>query len=491
MLRNSAFKRVVLVEKSRSITASLIWKFLERFSVQVIQFMVSIVIARILVPEEYGVMAILNVFISISSAIVQSGLSQYLIQKKCISSTDYSTVLISSMLISILLYSLIYLCSPYIGSFFKMEELPVMLKVIALQLFITPFTSVQMSYIRRNMLFDKMTFASLIAVICSGFFGVISAKNGMGTWALIIQQLLYNIILFILLLFCIKYKPSISFDLDCARLSFRFGFKLLIADIVDKVYHSLVSIIIGRNFSKATLAFFDRGKQFPLILIDNIDGSVQSVLYPAYSRLQDKQVEMKNLLRKSIRMSTYLSFISMAFLLVVSDSLIYILLGTKWMSCVPYLKAYCIITMLFPLQTTLLQSFIAMGKSSLYSNLILLKRLIGALLLLLVVFISKDIFSIIGASLIIEVCSIIMILFPARNLLDYHLYELVKDILVNLLIAVVVICSGLFVSDMIENHYISLIVVSILSLVIVVFVSLIARNESFLLICQKLGFPKH
>lgn len=478
------------MEKSRSISASLIWKFIERFSVQVIQFIVSIVIARILLPEEYGVMAILNIFISISSAIVQSGLSQYLIQKKEVCSNDYSTVLVSSIILSILIYSLLYFFSPYIGSYFRIEELPAMLKIIALQLFITPFTSVQIAYVRRNMLFDKMTLVSLLAVITSGIFGVISAINGAGTWALIIQQLFYHLLLFLLLLFCIKYKPSVSFNLDSARLSFAFGFKLLIADIIDKVYHSLVSIIIGRNFSKSTLAFFDRGKQFPLILIDNIDGSVQSVLYPAYSRLQDNPVEMKILLRKTIRMSSYLSFISMAVLLVVSDSLIYILLGTRWMPCVPYLKAYCVVTMLFPLQTTLLQSFIAMGKSNLYFNLILLKRLVGSILLILAMFISKDIFLIIGVSLIIEVFSILMILFPARKYLNYHSLELIKDIYVNLLMAVVVIYVGQFVVNIIDNQYLSFILGSVSSLIIVVIISILTKNESFNLICHKLGFSK-
>lgn len=476
--------------KSTSITSSLVWKFSERFSVQIVQFVVSIIIARILLPEQYGAMAILNIFITISSTIVQSGLSQYLIQKKDVDTRDYSTVLWSSFIISIIIYGILFFTAPYIAQFFKLRELAPMLRILSIVLFITPLSSVQMAYVRRNMLFGRLTVASLLAAICSGLSGVVAALNGCGTWSLILQQLVYHVLTFLILYVIVSWRPVIAFEMEIAKQSFSFGVKLLTADLVDKLYHSIVNIIIGRKFSPSILAFFDRGKQFPLILIDNIDGSVQSVMYPAYSRLQDSPVEMKILLRKSIRMSSYLSFISMALLFVLAKSLIYILLGDKWLPCQPFLQAYCIITMLFPFQTTLLQSFIALGKSQLYFNITLLKRLIGAALLISVVFISKSVYLIILVCFIIELCAILINLFPSKKYLNYSFGELLCDIAPNLFLSFVVISVGLLLNCIIQNYYLSFILVSFSSFILIVVLSIITKNDSYYLIYQKLGVSR-
>lgn len=476
---------------SSSISSSLIWKFFERFSVQIVQFIVSIVIARILLPEQYGAMAILNVFIVLGSSIVQSGLGQYLIQKQDIKERDYSTVLLCSLILATVLYVLLYLTAPLISVFFKLSELTGMLRVLSLVLFITAFSSVQMAFIRRNMLFRNLTFASLVSVICSGTVGILSALKGAGTWALIIQQLVYHILTPVVLLFTVSWKPVLTWDKGIAQASFSFGIKLLVADLIDRLYHSLENIIIGRVYSKDVLAFFDRGKQFPLILIDNIDGSVQSVIYPAYSRLQDNLFEMKQLLRRSIRMSTFLSFVSMATLLVVASPLIDLLLGDKWMPCVPFLQAYCIITMLFPLQTTLLQAFIAKGEGRVYFYLTLIKRLVGAALLISAVFVFKSVFAIVWTCLLIEMLAIVINMVPARKHLSYSVGEMISDIFPNLLIALVVVGVGLFVSKLIPASFLNLIAVTVLSLFVVILMSFIMNNESYNMVCEKLHLSKY
>ena len=219
---------------SKSISSSLIWKFLERFSVQIIQFVVSIVIARILLPEEYGVMAILNIFITICTTLVQSGLAQYLIQKDEIESSDYSTVLFSSLVIAMGLYLFLFILSPTVATYFDYRELPKMLRILSLVLFITPFTSVQMAYVRRNMLFHKMTYASLFAVVLSGICGVVSALYNAGTWSLIIQQLTYHILTFIALSFIVRWRFPLCYNWISAKKSFSFGIKLLAAELSSK-----------------------------------------------------------------------------------------------------------------------------------------------------------------------------------------------------------------------------------------------------------------
>ena len=476
---------------SSSISSSLTWKFFERFSVQIVQFIVSIVIARILLPEQYGVMAILNIFIIISSSIVQSGLGQYLIQKESIGDKDYSVVLFCSLMLAIILYVLLFVTAPLISLFFKMPELTGMLRILSLVLFITAFSSVQMAYIRRNMLFRNLTSASLISAICSGLAGVFCALKGAGTWSLIVQQLVYHLITPAILLFTVNWKPSLSWDKAIAEHSFSFGIKLLVADLVDRLYHSLENVIVGRVYSKDTLAFFDRGKQFPLILIDNVDGSVQSVIYPAYSRLQNDQAAMKGLLGRSIRMSTFLSFLSMATLLVVASPLIHVLLGDKWMPAVPFLQAYCIITMLFPFQTALLQAFIAKGEGKVYFYLTLIKRVIGAILLISVVFLFDSVFAIVWTCLVIEPVGVAINLIPALKHLGYGVKDMIRDVIPNLLIAVVVVAAGLWFEKLFSNPLISLSLTGILSLVIIVVMSFAMNNESYNTICEKLHLEKY
>ena len=474
-----------------SISSSLTWKFFERFSVQIVQFVVSIIIARILLPEQYGVMAVLNIFIIISSSIVQSGLGQYLIQKENISNKDYSVVLFCSLILALILYTLLFITAPLISQFFKMPELVGMLRVLSLVLFITAFSSVQMAFIRRNMLFKDLTSASLISSVCSGFIGVFCALKGAGTWSLIVQQLVYHLITPTILLFTVSWKPSVSWERMLAERSFSFGIKLLVADLVDRLYHSLENVIVGRVYSKDTLAFFDRGKQFPLILIDNVDGSVQSVIYPAYSRLQNDRAAMKGLLGRSIRMSTYLSFLSMATLLVVASPLIHVLLGEKWMPAVPFLQAYCVITMLFPFQTALLQAFIAKGEGKVYFYLTLIKRVIGAILLISVVFLFDSVFAIVWTCLLIELVGVAINLAPARKHLDYGVKDMFLDVIPNFLIAIVIVVIGVWFERLFLNPLLSLVLTGILSLLIIMAMSFAMNNESYNTICEKLHLEKY
>jgi len=424
-----------------SISSSLFWKFSERFGIQIVQFVLSIIIARLLTPAEYGIIAILMIFISIATIFVQSGLTSALIQKKDIRIADFSFVFFYSLLFALFLYAGLYCFAPYIATYFSLPDLVAIVRVASVVLFFGAFNSVQTAYASRNMLFRKQFICNFTAALVSGLVGVLFAYKGAGAWALVYQQLTLQICLAILLSVVVSWKPTFKFSITHDGTLIRFGGGLLGANLIDKLYHNLVGVIIGRKYSSTALALFEKGKQFPLILMDNIDGSIQAVMFPVYSKCQDNPKDLKQLLRRAISMSSYLSFSAMACLAAVGAPLIGFLLGGKWTESIPFLWSYCLISALFPLQTANLQAIVATGASRLYFKLILFKRLIGFSLLIVTAYYAENIFFVVLVCLVLEIIAILVNTIPNRIKFDYHPAELWHDIYPNVLVAVTVLVA--------------------------------------------------
>lgn len=411
------------------IAGSLLWKFLERGGVQVTQFVVSIVIARLLLPEAYGAVAILMIFISIATVFVQSGLNTALIQKKDADDTDCSSVLLYSLAIAAMVYALLYVSAHFISDFFRIPQLAALLRVLALTLFPGAVNSIQLAILSKRMEFKKQFYAGIVASVTSGIVGIGMAFRGFESWALVGQQLLSQILTCVILFFLLQWHPRFLFSFRRTKSLLSYGVKLLGARLIDTLYHNLESLIIGKAFSASTLAFCNKGKQFPLTLIDNIDGSVQSVMLPAYSARQDDRAAIKSMLRKTVSLSTYVVFPSMMILAAVGHPLICLLLGERWAEAVPYLQLFCLISMLFPLQTADLQAINALGRSDVYFRLIAWKRCVGVVLLLCSVLIWKSPFAVIVAALLVEIIAVLINVPSNRKLLNYSFSELIADIL--------------------------------------------------------------
>ena len=380
------------------------------------------------------------------------------------------------------LYTVLFVSANVISEYFNQPLLDTVLKVNSLVLFIGAFNSVQIAYASRLFLFKQLFKSNIIAALLSGFIGIGLAVGGYGVWALVSQQLSYQLFVVLTLLFLVDWKPRLLFSMESVRQTMGFGSKILGANIIDRLYHNLENIIIGKNFSSATLAFFDRGKRFPLVLIDNIDGSIQSVMFPAYSKLQDNPDELRETLRKAVRMSSFVSFSAMTILFVIAPQLIGLFLGKKWMDAVPFLQFYCIICMLFPLQTANLQAFNAVGKSSLYFRLTTLKRVIGTGLLLSSIFLAKEnVFVIVWCCLIIEVISICLNIHPNNKYLGYRFFDLLADILPNVLIVVssITIVNGFVKMIKLSDIIYLLLTKIILCAVVIVGVAMVSKNPSF------------
>jgi O-antigen/teichoic acid export membrane protein len=323
------------------IISSLIWKFMERGGTQGAQFIIQIVLARLLLPDDYGIISLISIFIIIANVFVQSGFSTALIQKKEIDKIDFSSVFYISIFVSGLLYLLLYFASPGIAAFYSEPKLTAVLRVLSLTLFLGAFNSIQNAIISKKMQFKKLFFASFGAILISGAVGITLAYTGFGVWALVFQQLTNQLLVVIILSFGIKWRPELIFSLSRVKSLFSYGWKLLVSSLIDTFYMNLRSLFIGKLYEPATLAFYNRGDQFPQIIVSNIVGTVQSILLPVLSAEQDNKQRVKEMVRRSIGICSFILFPMMVGLAIIAEPLVRILLTDKWLPCVPFLQIFC------------------------------------------------------------------------------------------------------------------------------------------------------
>lgn len=409
------------------IIASLFWKLMERGGTQGIQFIVQIVLARLLLPEEYGIIAIVNVFILLANVFVQSGLNTALIQKKDADEVDFSSVFYVSIFIAGLLYVIIFLSAPFIAEFYHNPQLIAVLRVLSIILFFGAINSIQNAYVAKAMLFRKLFFSSLWAIVISGVFGIATAYAGWGVWALVVQQIINQLLITVILWFTVKWRPQLVFSFKKVRILFSYGWKLLASYILNTLYTDMRTLVIGRVFSASILGFYNRGKQFPQLIINNINGSIQSVMLPALSSHQDDKIKVKNLMKKSITMSSFLVFPVMMGLAVTAEPLVEIVLTIKWLPAVPFIQIYCLILAFRPIHTANAQAINALGRSDIFLRIEITRTIIG--IVVLIVSIPFGVLAIAFGELISAIISTYLYSYPNYKLIKYSFIEQLVDVL--------------------------------------------------------------
>ena len=334
------------------VVSSLLWKLMERGGTQGIQFIVQIVLARLLLPKDFGAIAIITVFISLAQVFVQSGFSSALIQNKDVNEVDFSSVFYLSLAVAMLLYVVIYFSAPYVATFYTQPILVPVLRVLSITLIIGAFNSIQNAFVARNMLFKRLFLSSLGSITISGIIGIITAYNGWGVWALVLQQLTSHLMATAILFITVKWRPQLLFSFERVKVLFAYGSKLLASALIDTFYRDLRTLIIGRMYTPEMLGFYNRGQQFPNVIISNIDGSIQSVLLPTLSAHQDNIKKVKEMMRRAIVTSTFFIFPMMIGMAIVAEPLVKIVLTEKWLPTVPFLQVFCFTYALMPIHTS-------------------------------------------------------------------------------------------------------------------------------------------
>ena len=415
--------------RGKKAAASFLFKLTESVGTQGISFVVSVILARLLDPSDYGVLTMLTVFIAVSQVFVQSGLNTALIQKKDVDETDLSSVFYVSLLIAAALYALLFFLAPAIGAFFGMDALSPVLRVLALVLLPGALVSLQNAVIARQMAFRRLMTASLLSTALSGAVGIGMAAAGLGYWALVGQQLTNQLALALVLLRMVKWRPRALFSWARVRVLIRFGWKLLASSLLETGYNNLRTAVIGKQYAQETLGFYNRGKQFPELVMNAVNGSIQSVMLPVLSDEQDDMLRMKQMMRRSVMVSSFLVLPMMAGLAAVAEPLIRLLLTDKWLPCVPFLQICCIDFAFYPIHTANLQAINAMGRSDVFLRLELIKKSYGLAILAASVLLFDSVYAIAWGAVVSTLLAAVVNASPNRRLLGYGYLEQMRDVL--------------------------------------------------------------
>ena len=389
---------------------------------------VQVVMARLLAPDEFGALAIMLVFINVGNVIVQSGLNTALVRAESIDDDDTSTVFWLSFGVSILLYGIVFFASPFIAEFYGMGHIVWPLRALSLILLITALNSIQVALVQRELKLRKVFNATLVAVLISGAAGIAAAVIGAGLWALVLQQLLYQTINCIVLGLQIRWRPSLVFSRSKARKHFSFSWKLLASGLLEQGYQSLSDLIIGKQFSATSLGLVSQGKKYPQALGSMLDGAIQPVMLSAVSRVQFDVAQVKRLVRRALKTSTFLIVPSMTLFAVAAEPIVGLLLGGKWLPCVPFLQMYCFIYALFPIHTSNLQALNGVGRSDLFLKLELIKKAYGICFILFAAFVLKDVYLMVAMYMLSGVIATFVNAHPNKRVIGYSYGEQLRDI---------------------------------------------------------------
>ncbi len=417
-----------------SVFSNLIWRFAERCGAQIVQFIVSIVLARLLLPETFGTVALVLVIAQIFQVFVDSGLGNALIQKKDADDLDFSSVFWFNVVWCLFLYGLIFITSPIIAKFYNDTTLIPVIRVLCITVIISGLKNVQQAFVSRTMQFKKFFFATLGGTVASAFAGIGLAYGGFGLWAIVAQNLVNLTIDTLVLWITVEWRPRFIFSFERLKGLLSYGWKLLASALLDTVYGNLRQLVIGRMYTTSDLAFYNQGDKFPQIITSNINASIDSVLLPSMAQVQDDKARVKAMTRRAITVSTYLMAPMMIGLAFCANSVITLILTDKWTPCVLYMRIFCITYMFYPIHTANLNAIKAIGRSDLFFKLECVKKIMGMILLLSTMWFGVEVMA--YSMLISSLLSQLINTWPNRKLLSYGYLEQIRDILPNILLSI-------------------------------------------------------
>nr|WP_255557795.1 lipopolysaccharide biosynthesis protein [Succinivibrio faecicola] len=462
----------------KAVLSGVFWKLSEGLSSQIVSLVVSIILARIIAPSEYGVISLVMVFITISSVFISSGFGSALIQKKNADDLDFSSVFYFSLFFTSLIYLTIFCLSSVISNFFEMPILEPLLKVLSVSIIIMGVNSVQQAYISRKMKFKKFFYASFIGTFFSAVIGVSFALKGLGVWALVAQALTNNIVDTFILFISITWRPKLLFSYKRLKSLFSYGWKILLQSFVIQIYASLRSIIIGKFYTSSDLAYFTKGNQFPNLISSNIDSAINTVLFPVMSMTQDSLERVKSMARKTTQVTSYVMNPILIGLATIADSFVLLILTDKWLPCVPYFRICCFILLFRAPQTAILQAIKAVGRSDCVLKVDFPIRIFA--LIVLLISIQYGVLFLAFSELLITIFGTVLYARVAKEIIGYSGKEVCIDFLINTFLSIIMgffaWVAGLIFPDLSLLKMLFQISIGIL---IYILLSVVTKNENF------------
>lgn len=412
--------------KQKTITG-VTWSAVERFSVQIVQFVVQIIIARLLFPADYGMISMLAIFMAIAQTFTDGGFANALIQKKDRTNIDYSTVFYFNISVGVLLSIIFFLCSGAISSFYNMPNLKPIIQVMSVNLIILSFQIIQKTILTIRIDFKTQAKASLIGVVIGGIIGIAMAYKGYGAWALVAQFTTINIIQTALYWFFIKWKPLRVFSRDSFKRLFSFGSKILAANLLQTIYLNLYTLVIGKKYSATTLGYYSRADQFAQFPSSNITGILWRVTYPLMSEIQDDNIKLKRIYREYIKLSAFIIFPLMMGFAAVAEPFILLILTKKWIGIVPILQIISFYYMLYPLNAISTNLMQVKGKGDLYLRLEIIKKIIG--IGLLFISLPMGIYYVCSSLIVYALINLGINIYYTSKLIDFNINQQITDLI--------------------------------------------------------------
>lgn len=363
-----------MADIKKQVLGGMAWSFLDKMGSQGLNFVVGLILARLLMPAEYGIVALTSIFMAISTVLVDAGFGTALVQKKNADDLDYCTVMYSSIVIGIAAYAILFGIAPFAADFYRTPVLKTVLRVVALPFIWSGYNSVLNAYLYKQMQFRKFFYRNLFANIASAVVGVWMAYQGFGVWALIAQSFTSNIIGMITLQCYVPWHPKLMYSFERAKSLVKYGANIAGASLIGTGFNELKGLLIGRLYTPTDLALFNKGGNFPKLIVNNIEGTIGAVLFPAMSQFGDDKEKVKQLARRSMRVGSYLMFFMMVTFVVTCEPLVRILYTEKWVGCVPYMRLVCLQLMIEMVSTENLQALKAVGDGGVILKLEIYKK---------------------------------------------------------------------------------------------------------------------
>lgn len=455
------------------------WSAIDNVSKYLVTFVVGIVLARLLSPDDYGLLGLIGIFTAVCDTLINAGFYSALIRRKDASEDDYNTVFIVNLSMSLLLYSVVFICAPFIAQFFSRDELTPLVRVSSLGLIINGLCLVQRCRLTKRIDFKSQTKITLVASISSGILGIAMAFLGFGVWALVAQGLSSSIIRAALLWHVNKWVPKLRFSKTSFHELFGFGWKMMVSGILDTLWKEMYQLVVGKFYSPATLGQYTRAKHYSQMLSSNVTSVVQRVTYPVLSSIQDDKSRMVSAYRKMIKTTMFVTSISCFFLGAVSEPLIHCMIGAKWHEAAVYLPLICINGSTYPLHAMNLNMLQVQGRSDLFLGLEVIKKIIAVGPLLIGAF--WGIMPMLLASIASNVIAYFLNSYYSGKLLGYSSWMQIKDIAPSYGIALLIVLSVFFLKYLPMSYWavlpIQLVIGALVFLVVCQYTKIEEYNE--------------
>ena len=463
-------------ELKRKTISGLFWKLCERVSAQFVTFVVSVILARILLPDEYGIIAIVTIFINIANVFVSNGLGISLIQKKDADELDFSTMFYSSIILSLIIYLIIYLIAPLLAALYENELLISVIRIMGLRIPIASINCIQQAYVSSKMNYKMFFFSTFIGTVISAVIGVLMAILGFGVWALVAQYLSTALIDTVVLWIVIEWKPALVFSIDRFKSLFSFGWKAMLTSLIGTVFNQLRGLIIGFKYTPADLAYCVKGEQIPL-MVTSLNSTMESVLFTSITKVQDDKKNVKKALSRLTRTSSFLIIPMMFGLVAIAEPLVKILFTDRWLLCVPFLRIVSIQQCLVILNSVNLQAIKAIGRSDISLKLEFIKK--PFYLIILFATLSFNPFVIYMGNLFYSIIALFINSYYNKILIDYSIKEQLGDIIGYLILSIFMCVIVFWIGYINLNIYLTMILQIIVGFVFYISFSRILKFDSY------------